>query len=67
MKKYKCPECGNLSDTIPSTITGTAWIDIEGDSELDEWELDVLYCEDCNFQESTWERDKFKIVEVEGD
>ena len=67
MKKYKCPECGNLSDEVPCTITGTAWMDIDRNVTLDDWGLDVLYCEDCNFQESTWEKDKFEIIEVESD
>ena len=67
MKKYKCPECGNLSDEVPCTIIGTAWIDIDNDVRLSEWENDVAYCENCNFQENTWGKDKFEIVEVERD
>lgn len=65
MKKWKCPECGNLSEIIERRIEGTCYEDTKNNIVDREWESGNGICEQCGFEEKQWYDQYFEIVEVE--
>jgi NMD protein affecting ribosome stability and mRNA decay len=64
MKKWKCPECGNLTDYISAKITGECIIDVDSNSTLNYWESTGASCEACGFEESHWREQHFIVVDT---
>ena len=65
MKKWKCPECGNLEDYKIANVTGVCTVDSEGCGEIEEWEYKTASCEKCSFEETDYGYERFELVEVD--
>ncbi len=63
MKKFKCPSCGNLTESLICKVGGECVRNIDGDAELEYWEIGKASCEECGFEEG-WS-DYFEVVDVE--
>ena len=66
MKKYKCPECENLTDTLIASLTGECILDANGETNLNYWETGNASCEECGYEENGW-NECFEIVEIKED
>ena len=62
MKKWRCPECGEITEYLNASITGTCTIDTNGEPRLEFWEPSYPSCEECGFEKSMYSEDDFELV-----
>lgn len=63
-KKWKCPECENLTETLECVIDGTVTIDVNDNVVDKQWETGYGICTECGYTKK-WPTDNyFEVVEV---
>ncbi len=64
MRKWKCPECGCLSETIETELKGNCELTTEREQEEEYLETGYSNCKICGHQESRWSEKNFEVVEI---